>query len=307
MYRRSVFIRLAAALVAAVASSCGHAPPAHTTPLSTPAPLSPLAALAASCRSGEQDACDALAEQWSGREILLDPLADDARAAAAALDRACEHARNAAACVGLALMHKYGTTGAGRDDAAAARLFARVRERGALRGCRGEPPSEQGAAALAAAAHSCDEGRARACAVLAWAAFTGVQRERDPSAAFVSWERACELESGTGCRWAGHVAFTYAEVGAPERASSLLERACELGPPGGCAELGLFLETVRHDDAAALARYEAACADGSRDGCALAANVLARTPETVDRANAFRRRACDAGHTEACTALESEP
>lgn len=306
---RLLAARVAAALLTAAAPLAGAAPLAAAgcsspaRPVMPPTPPAPPSDLDG-CRAADAPACDSLAELWGSRELLPPALAEEARAATAALHDACDDRGLSSACVALALMYKYGTATGERDRDTSNRYWARVRELGDLNGFRGEPPSDEGRAALALAAEECAAGRRRACTQLGWAAFSGVQQEKDVRAALMAWSRGCELGSAVGCRWAGHVSHVYAEIRDEARAEVLLRRGCELGNPGGCDELGHWLEETGRA-AEALPPYERACAGGSRGGCArlaLALHGAGRVGEATRAAEAARA-ACTADEPLGCTAL----
>src|SRR3990172_7111855 len=163
-------------------------------------------------------ACDTLAEDWGNRELLPAGKDADARADVDALALACDEHDVSSACMGAALMYKYGTAYGRRDKATSDKYWARVKELGDLNGFKGERPSPAGRAALDRAHKDCEAGRRRACAQVGWAAFVAVQQDKDVTRAYPAWRKACDLGSGLGCRWAGHVAHTYPEIRDPAAA-----------------------------------------------------------------------------------------
>lgn len=277
-----------AALVVALAAGCPPkpvapaTPPTPPTPPAPPAPLDPLAAARAGCATGEQTACDDLAEHWSQRE-----LGPAAPADAELLRAACDDRKLSSACLGYAIMRKYGTATGTRDADGAAPYFAKLADLGDLNGFRGVPSSPAGQAALAATTKDCDGGRRRACAQLGWAAFAAVQQDKDVVVAFRHWSQACDQGVASACRWAGHVAYHYDEVRDHVTARRLLARSAAADSPGGEDELGNFLETIAHDLGAARGHYLRACELGSRTGCLHAGLALLRD-------------ACTAGEPAAC-------
>ncbi len=275
--------------------------PVATPPVdaAAPAPVAAdTAALQGKCREGDRDACDAIAEFWAEREILRPERAAQAKVDAEVLDRGCEQHKLSSACMGLALMTKYGTAGAADGDKSK-QYWAKVAALGDLNGWRGKPPDTAGRAALAQAEKECEAGRARACVQAGWAAFGPVQRDKNVADALKWYRRACELGSGQGCRWAGHFAYTYADLGKTGDARALLERGCDaLGGPGACAELGLWLEQAGKDPAGALTRYKTSCTEGNRVGCFQAARAMVATdPEGAKK---LMEEACKAGEEGAC-------
>jgi uncharacterized protein len=265
----------------------------------------PVVATQADCRPGQPDGCAPLAEEWAGRELATGELAQRGRDALPKLREACDKGAHASACFTTALMLKYGT-GGDKDPEASKTYFAMMRKLGDIRGFRGEPPSPEGAKVLGIVRAACDKGDRDSCLQVAWAAFSAVQQDKDVRLANTAWMKACELGSGTGCRWAGHLSYSYPEVGGdPARTRRLLERACALAPAGGCDELGLFLEHRQDDAKTAAPLYEKSCEDGSRAGCLHAAYlVLDQTlPGGEPRARELLQVSCDAGEKEACERL----
>jgi uncharacterized protein len=115
---------------------------------------------------------------------------------------------------------------------------------------------------------ACNGGSAEACA------YQGLQLSQIPeqvAEAPAVLERACELQSGSGCATLG---FLYASGKAvkkdDKRAAALYRKSCELGDPQGCYNAGLMEEGgrgVKQDAARAAADYEEACRLGSATGC----------------------------------------
>lgn len=300
----SMPLRVAFAATLAL-SACTKTPP---PPAAVPAPPGPAPSQsqAAACEGGAAPACDALAERWSSRDFARGAESERGREAASALERGCVAHAVAAACLGHAIMRKAGTATGKADPEGAKPFFGKLKALADLNGFRGEPPSPEGASALARTNADCDGGRARACGQLGWAAFNAVQREKSVKDAFASYARACELGSGNGCRWAGHFAATYPDdTGAGARADALLARGCdELENAGACDEHGSW--KAKHGDASgAEGRWTRACEGGSRTGCAhLGEALLARGDA---KAKDALELACAAGEDAACKKLASLP
>jgi TPR repeat protein len=224
---------------------------------------------------------------------------DEAKGDAEILKVACETQKISSACMGLALMLKYGTATGQRDNDAAKPYWAKLTELKDLNGFR-EKTSEEGRAALARAQQECDEGRSRACNQVGWAAYGGVQREASVADSFRAYAEGCRLGSALGCRWAGHLAFTYDELMVGRGARALLERGCNGGNPSACAELGLYADKYE-SGAQAPMLFEQACKDGARDGCFLAGKKKMDTGKPARKEGAaLLKKACDAEHEEAC-------
>ncbi len=310
-----VLPRTVASALALLLLGCGPKSPPAAAPAVEPTP--PIAADAgpsgspaavddgaAACRRGEVAGCDQLAELWGSREFLPAGMAEAGRAAAAALHAGCDQHAVSSACMGLALMYKYGTaTGGDRDDDTANTYWARIAELGDLNSFRGGAPSAAGHEALARTEKECADGRSRACVQLGWATYGGVQQAADPKGAFVSYARACELGSGQGCRWAGHLARVY-QAAPLARAEALLLHGCEtLKSQAACSELGHFLDLIRNDMTAAIPLLETACRDGQRVGCMHLAEALERAKGDPTIIAESYLTACRAGARPACASL----
>lgn len=279
------------------------AAPSSSAPAAPPASSAPPAAAGEGCAAGALADCDARFERWSSREILPAGQADAARRDADALRAGCDRHGIGAACMGYALMLKYGTATGARDNDGAKPYFAKLKAARDLNGFRGVPTGAEGVAVRKAAEAECDKGRARSCAQAGWAAYDGVQRDKSHADAYRFYARACELGLGTGCRWAGHFAITYPELGVEAKGAKLLKKGCEaLQNPGACDELGLFESTLKGDIRASIERWQAACDDGSRGACFHAGHALLDKGR-ADDGKKLLRLACDAGEEGACKAL----
>ncbi|MDW8248018.1 MAG: hypothetical protein RMJ98_01785 [Myxococcales bacterium] len=253
----------------------------------------------AACQKGDRLACDNLAEYWGAREFLPEGRGQEGKRDAEILQAACEVQKISSACMGFALMLKYGTATGQRDNDAAKPYWAKLTELKDLNGFR-EKTSEEGRAALARAQRECDEGRARACNQVGWAAYGGIQREASVADSFRAYAEGCRLGSALGCRWAGHLAFTYEELQEVRSARSLLERGCFGGNPSACAELGLYADKYE-SGVQAFALFEQACKEGAREGCFLAGKKKLEAGKSARKEGAvLLKKACDAEHEEAC-------
>ena len=115
---------------------------------------------------------------------------------------------------------------------------------------------------------ACNGGSAEACA------YQGLQLSQIPAQvaeAPAVLERACELQSGSGCATLGFLYATGKAVTKDDkRAAALYRKSCEIGDPQGCYNAGLMEESgrgVKQDVARAAADYEEACRLGSSTGC----------------------------------------
>lgn len=252
------------------------------------------------CKQGKTSACDEIAEYWGARELLPEGQAESARQDAEALKIACESKQISSACMGYALMLKYGSATGQRDNDGGKPYWAFLPKLGDLNGFRAEISSE-GQAALTSTKQACEQGRARACNQLGWAAYNGIQRTKSLVDSLKAYESACRLGSAHGCRWAGHLAFTYPELQQGERAREWMDKGCSLKNPGSCAELGQFLDKVKRGEQA-LHFYEQACAAGSRDGCYLVGKRLWEEKKFKE-GFAQLRKVCDIDQEDACQML----
>src|SRR5262245_65785982 len=108
-------------------------------------------------------------------------------------------------------------------------------------------------------ATACNGGSAEACA------YQGLQLSENPSTANDSvpvLERACELQSGSGCATLGFLYATGKAVTRDDKkATGLYRKSCDLGDSQGCYNAGLMLDSgrgVKEDAAKAAADYEKA-------------------------------------------------
>ncbi|MBX3187852.1 MAG: sel1 repeat family protein [Labilithrix sp.] len=199
-------------------------------------------------------------------------------------ERAC--AKNErAACTSLASMKRAGD-GTAKDEAGAARLFA----------------------------SACDAGHARACASLATMYGSSWEGGGDPMKAFELDDRACRGGDPAACASLG-AHYERGRVVSRWHAKALEAylRACDGGSAAGCNAAGDILTShdseLPHDDARALALFDAGCNRDDGDACAaLGRLVLAgRRPSPgraiADDAFALFTRACTLESAEGCADL----
>jgi len=255
------------------------------------------------CEHAEACGCDELADYWGERQIASSVDLAQGKADAAILHRACDELGISSACMGLGFMYKYGTATGEVDKATSNKYWGRVAELDDLNGYRGKPLSEAGEKVLAATEKECDAGRARACAQLGWAAYSAVMQQKSPKNSFAGYRKACELGSGVGCRWAGHLARVY-QLDTKEQSQAYLKRGCaELGSLAACTELGHFVEDVLKKPEEAKRLYEPACAAGNREACFSLALTLDLQGVEPKRVTQLYLAACDAGEDDSCSSL----
>ncbi len=257
----------------------------------------------AGCRRGEVRACDALADYWGERQIASSVDSAQARQDAAILHRACDEEGISSACMGLAFMYKYGSATGEADKSTSNQYWARVAELGDLNGYRGKPVSDDGKKVLAETERECEDGRARACAQLGWAAYSGVMQDRSPKRSYDGYRKGCVRGDGQACRWAGHLVRAY-RLGSKAQSRAHLERGCrELHSLAACTELGHFTEDVLEQPDNAKLLYEPACAAGNREACFSLALTLDGEGADPKRVTKLYLVACEAGEDQSCASL----
>jgi TPR repeat protein len=146
-------------------------------------------------------------------------------------------------------------------------------------------------------ATACNGGSAEACA------YQGLQLSESPDRAGEApaiLEKACELDSGSGCATLGFLYATGKAVKKDDKQAAVLYRkSCDLGDGQGCYNAGLMAEAgrgVKEDAARAAADYEAACELGSTTGCTNLGFLYERgrgVREDRARAVALYQKGCD--------------
>lgn len=298
-------------------------------------PAAAIARLAPSCRSGVDEACDALEGiPDGGREqalgiyrahcderrrycVRFGRLADEVGADTADvvddLARDCEERARARACVRLGELYRHGD---GRDKGLgrARRLYRLACETSGVHGCNrlarlyeegeGVPRDYQEAAEYFE--RSCDGGTNTGCAHLASLYYLG-KIEQDRARAAELWTIACERLHHPSCTRAGFLYDRGRGVEEDDRkAAELYDRGCPVDADS-CAFLGHLYHRghgVERDPARARALYEQGCQRDSANACYL----LGRLYESgvgvdVDTARARRlyEKACARGLEDACT------
>ena len=146
----------------------------------------------------------------------------------------------------------------------------------------------------------CEDNDGDACAGLAWLFAT----EKDFVRSSAFYAKACSGGSVFGCSSLGY-AYQVGR-GVPvdrDRAQELLDKACDGGDVYGCIEVAKCY-TGKKDVAAALLRYERACAIGDAKGCRYAASVYFEGPfAEPTRAVSLFEKACANGDLFSCTSL----
>ena len=217
---------------------------------------------ARACEAGDAQACNNVAESLeSGRDATPDPTA-----ALALYRRACD-GEAWLACVNAARMLSAEASTASYDEA------------------------------RALSARACDAGFPVACASLGrlWAG-------DDAAAAAAAFRQACDGLVFDACAELGlrHQRGTGVDVD-PERALSLLVRACGGGSMRGCAlQADVLVET---DPPLALVLYRQACIGGYAAGCVTVAEWVesGKAADDIGSAAAYRRQACALGLDEECS------
>jgi hypothetical protein len=130
----------------------------------------------------------------------------------------------------------------------------------------GAPELEWDGAALAG---GCERGDASACNDLGVTALHALPSDR--SLALRSFERACQIGSPDACSNLGALYEAGVGVHASARdAAALYERACNAGAALGCSNLGALYargKGVPRDESEAQRLFNQACASGSAAGC----------------------------------------
>ena len=146
-------------------------------------------------------------------------------------------------------------------------------------------------------ATACNGGSGEACAYEGLALSEKSDTERDSVAVL---ERACDLQSGSGCATLGFLYATGKAVAKEDkRAAQLYRKGCELGDAQGCYNAGLMAEEGRGgkaDLARAVADYDEACELGSSTACTNLGFLYERgrgVKEDRAKAVALYQRGCD--------------
>jgi TPR repeat protein len=277
--------------------------------------------------------------------------ANDALRAAELLTGACRRG-DAAACseAGSQYLNGVGMT---PNKAAANQFFRQGCDGGDAMGCwaLGSQETGQRRASLLAKARdlapkACSAGSARDCSVVGQMSLKGEGVPRDPSAAVLPLQRACDASLIGACMSLGLLLYSGASGVPRDQVQSAIafRRACDGGIGAACRSLGMQLRDgagVPIDRAQAFKRFQRACTLGDDDGCwgkavALAngqgtarnedeamklfsqlcgkrlatachdEGVLAKRKGDLDRAQRAFDRACQLGDSGSCTAAERQ-
>jgi TPR repeat protein len=222
------------------------------------------------CRAGEPYGCSDL-----GFMLLVGPgVAHDPVRARALFDAACN--AEPRLCANPAAMYRDGLSVA-KDPARSAEMFSRA----------------------------CLGGLARACHDLAIAYDAGAGVGRDPARAAELQADACAGKYMRGCAATGVAYLSGAGVPLDEAtAVAYFRTACSGGDPVGCSMLGYAtiegIGGLAKDPRAGREMMVQAChTDPGADSCGILSALL-RTQGDEVGARAYAKRACDAGHREAC-------
>jgi uncharacterized protein len=151
----------------------------------------------------------------------------------------------------------------------------------------------------------CNDGLGVGCGNLAHRYLEGRGAEKNRARAVELFEKACALGFPPSCEQLGTMELAGRHALRKARAADYFKRACDRSWPAGCERLGSLLWANHHseDDVAAAAAWEQACAAGLPKSCQHLADALARGKRiTPDRpkAQALSDRACELGLKEAC-------
>jgi uncharacterized protein len=152
---------------------------------------------------------------------------------------------------------------------------------------------------------SCRDGITSACFRQAWTGWT--RRGADNGRALELFASACKAGSAEACAYEGLQSIDSGERGS--EAVTVLERSCNLGSGGGCANLAFLYGTgkfVKRDDRRAATLYVKSCDLGDPQGC-YNAGLMAQdgrgVPADVSRAALRYEEACELGSSTGCTNL----
>jgi TPR repeat protein len=154
----------------------------------------------------------------------------------------------------------------------------------------------------ALAEDACSAGSASGCFLKGWLTWPD-----DNDLAIAIYDRACDAGSAQACDYEGH--HIAAEGNGAAEAFHLLDRACLMGDPTGCVDLGYAYavgQGIAKDQNEATIWYERACTLGDALGCY---NVGYNRDQTkgvahdLKEAVAAYKDGCRDGSTSACTEL----
>jgi TPR repeat protein len=258
------------------------------------------------CDAGTVNGCFRLGMSFEfGSGVGRDP-----RRALALYEKACA-AQHALACIGVGEM-LIGPAAAVKDHARAADLFQRGCEAGQARACgllgtqtrlgRGRPADAKAAYDLYA--RGCTGGDASSCEQQGQSHVAGRGADKDWKRALELFDKACGMDAYYGCVPLGQ-ALGLPEVGRDyARAAKAYERACQAQQQRGCAGLAaLYGEGlgVPRDLARAESLATTACDNGAVEACGILGAMFAE--KAPARAVSYFAKACDGGHSGACTQL----
>ena len=286
------------------------------------------AALDKACDRDDARACAELARMYR----VGDGVPRDLAMVADLLEQGCE-AGEPSLCVeaGHAFLRGEGVK---RDPAHAALLFARACDLRAPAGCMDLAMMLQSANGVAqdvvrAAAlldRGCGAGDSFACQLQGDARWLGVAGGKDPAAARAFYEKACKLDLPSSCTKLADLLRL--EGKEPERADGLYRKSCSLEEKDACTVLRLrggcdsrdACSPVSELCADYLAGYgvlaeprlarepcEMACEGGVGEACDNLADLYEDglgLPQDMAQAAAYRKRACELGDRDACSARE---
>lgn len=152
----------------------------------------------------------------------------------------------------------------------------------------------------------CERGDARSCSVLGVMYEQGRGVERDPKRAVQLFGRACRQNNARACVSLGRMMHDgTAARPDPLGAATMFESACHQGELDGCFLLGRVLGASGEERRAAALLGET-CNKGHAPSCdelGVMAQQGRGVKQSAQRAEKLFRRACRAGHVEACARL----
>jgi TPR repeat protein len=174
--------------------------------------------------------------------------------------------------------------------------------------CGGELPTVPEDARNAARYHSCQAGDYKACVSLGQNYLRGIGIPASPERAIANFELACDNSYANGCRQAGLFwmkTHTISSRPDPEKASLLLQKACDADLAAACTDLAEAHERgpLSPDDERVASFYGKGCKAGDASACERLAGLfrMGRGVQ-VDHTEAteLASRACNERRPQAC-------
>ncbi len=266
------------------------------------------------CDLGDGVACNNLADMF----FRGAGLPQDKPAGVKLLQKACALAYPPA-CYRLAVITLRGIL-LKNDPAAAATLLKKGCDLGDAPSCNdlgyaymdGNGVPRDKARALEAITASCDRGLPRGCGSLGTFYMMGTLTAADYPKARGLLAKACAGDDFGSCSNLGYMIEAGEGAAAdPKSAAQYYAKACTGGDAYGCGNLGVLLAAGRGgvpaDDAAALPKLSAGCAEQAGEACRYLALFheagRAGLPRSGTAAKFYREKACEAGDEPSCAVL----